>query len=73
MHLEGVTKERSYTTDAISANRNLYATHFETQVSAEFSWKFPRRLFHSFFVPFVLSRFDSTFIDLNGKQVQRVI
>ena len=28
MHLEGSTKEKSYLADALSANTNLYETHF---------------------------------------------
>ena len=38
MHLEGVTPERSYSANALSANRNLEKTHFETQHVYRLEW-----------------------------------
>jgi hypothetical protein len=38
MHLEGSTPEKSYIADAISANTNLYETHFTELHSYRLEW-----------------------------------
>ena len=38
MHLEGVTPERSYSANALSANRNIEKTHFESQHVYRLEW-----------------------------------
>jgi hypothetical protein len=38
MHLEGVLASQSYTADAISANTNLYATHFDDFHTYRLEW-----------------------------------
>lgn len=38
MHLEGVTPDRSYIADAVSANRNLYPKHFNSQHTYRLEW-----------------------------------
>ncbi len=39
MYLEGTTKDKSYLADAISANRNLFATHFNTPHVYRLEWR----------------------------------
>lgn len=38
MNLEGETKDKSYLADAISANTNLYETHFTEQHTYRIEW-----------------------------------
>jgi hypothetical protein len=39
MHLEGVTPDRSYSADAVSANRNLEETHFDELHTYRLEWE----------------------------------
>jgi hypothetical protein len=38
MHLEGVTPDRSYSADALSANRNIEPTHFDELHKYRIEW-----------------------------------